>query len=301
MVLALAGCGSTQVTRTTTTQGAGQGPTVRFTGGDLPGTVYLAVGPDDVSLDAYRLSGPLAKTERLTYSPVGLGINGAGVNQHDVVIQRICCGGLNFLEQLDLSRRGGLPGTVLAAGEDPAIAPNGSFAYAVPNYENCRCDALLVRPSLLGPDHVIYRVPHPGEILSVVWSVEDRLAAMIGKSTAGGGEAHTQIVLYPGTREQQIITPAAMVDIQSGLWWGPHNEISYEITGPQAVIHLASGVNRSFLTGDWHPTCWLPNDTIFTVNVLKSTVGTMNPVTGAVTTVGRFPSSAAVFVLDCPH
>ncbi len=82
LVLVLAGCGSTQRTQTTTTTsnaGAGQGPTVRFTGGYLPGTVYMGAGPDELSLDAYRLSGSLSKTERLTYSPVGLGIQGLGV------------------------------------------------------------------------------------------------------------------------------------------------------------------------------------------------------------------------------
>ncbi len=134
--LALAGCGSTQSTTTTTPRGAGQGPTVRFTGGSIPGTVYVGVGPDELSLDAYRLSGPLSESERLS---------------------------------------------------------------------------------------------------------------------------------------------------------------------PRAVIRSASGQVRSFLTGDWHPTCWLRNDTIFAVNLLKSTLGTLNPGTGAITTIGRFPSSASLFVLDCSH
>lgn len=301
LALVLAGCGSARSVPTTTTRGAGQAPTVRFAGGRLPGTVYVGAGPDEVSLDAYRLSGPLDETERLTYSPVGLGINGLGANQREVAIQRICCGGLNFLEQLDLSRRGGLPGTMLGSGEDAAIAPDGRFAYVVSNYQSCRCDALLVRPSLLGPARVVYRDPHPGEILSAVWSVEDRLAVMIGRSAADGGVSHTQIVVYPGTAQQRTINPGAMLDIQSGVWWGPRGELSYEIFGPRAVIRSASGQNRSFLTGQWHPTCWLPNDTIFAVNLFKSTVGTLNPATGTVTTIGHFPSSAALFVLDCPH
>jgi hypothetical protein len=67
------------------------------------------------------------------------------------------------------------------------------------------------------------------------------------------------------------------------------------------VIRSASGQNRSFLTNYWHPTCWLPDDTIFAANLLKSTLGTLNPATGAITTIGHFPSSAALFVLDCPH
>jgi hypothetical protein len=66
------------------------------------------------------------------------------------------------------------------------------------------------------------------------------------------------------------------------------------------VIRSASGQNRSFLTNYWHPTCWLPDDTIFAANLLKSTLGTLNPATGAITTIGHFPSSAALFVLDCP-
>ena len=139
LVLVLAGCGATGRTQTTTTTsnagaGAGQGPTVHFTGGSVPGTVYLGVGPDELSLDAYRLSGPLSEAKRLTYSPVGLGIQGLGANQHDVVIQRICCGGLMFMEQLNLTRRGGLPGTVLGSGGAAGIAPDGQFAHVVQNY-----------------------------------------------------------------------------------------------------------------------------------------------------------------------
>ena len=287
--------------RTTTTRGAGQGPTVRFTGGSLPGTVYVGAGPDEVSLDAYRLSGPLTNAERLTYSPVGLGINGLGANEHEVAIQRICCGGLMYIEKLDLNLRGGLPGTVLGVGGAVAFAPDGRFAHVVPNYQGCRCDALLVRPSLLGPDRVIYRLAHPGEIIGDVWSADDRLAAMIGTSTAGGGETNTKFVLYPGTPQQQTINPGATVDVQSGLWFGPQGQLSYEITGPRAVIRSSSGPVRSFLTGNWHPTCWLRNDTIFAVNLFKSTVGELNPATGAISTIGHFPASAALFVLDCPH
>jgi hypothetical protein len=303
LVLALAGCGSSQAPRSTTTtaRGAGQGPTVHFTGGSLPGTVYVGVGPDDVSLDAYRLSGPLSKAERLTYSPVGLGINGLGASRRYVVIQRICCGGLMFLEELNLARRGGLPGTVLGFGGGAAIGPDGQFAHIVPNYPGCNCDALLVRPSLLGADRVIYRDPHPGTILGDVWSVDNRLAAMIATTGKDGAFNNTEIVLYPGTSRQQTIKPAAMLDIQSGIWWGPRGELSYEIFGPRVVIRSAAGQTKSFLLGNWHATCWFPNDTIFTVNELGSTFGSLNPNTGAITTVGRFPGNVSLFVLDCPH
>lgn len=303
LVLALAGCGSSQAPRSTTTTagGAGRGPTVHFTGGSLPGTVYVGVGPDDVSLDAYRLSGPLSKSERLTYSPVGLGINGLGASQRYVVIQRICCGGLMFLEQLNLGRRGGLPGTVLGSGGGAAIAPDGQFAHIVPNYPGCNCDALLVRPSLLGADRVVYRDPHPGTILGDVWSVDNRLAAMIATTGKEGAFNNTEIVLYPGTSRQQTIQPGAMLDIQSGIWWGPRGELSYEIFGPRVVIRSAAGQTKSFLLGNWHATCWFPNDTIFTVNELKSTFGSLNPNTGAITTIGRFPGNVSLFVLDCPH
>jgi hypothetical protein len=304
--LALAGCGSsaqrTQTTTSTTAAGAGQGPTVRFTGGYLPGTVYMGAGPDELSLDAYRLSGSLSKTERLTYSPVGLGIQGLGANQHDVVINRICCGGLNFMEQLNLDRRGGLPGAVLGNGNAEAIAPDGQLAYIIQNYPGCKCDALLVRPSLLGTSRIIYREPHPAMILSAVWSAGDRLAAMIGTYKSDGTLANNEIVLYPGTAQQRIINPGAMLDVESGLWWGPHGELSYEVTGPRLVVRFSSGQTRSFLLGNWHATCWLPNDTIFAVNLLKDALGMLDPATGGtVKTIGGFPNEATLYVLDCPH
>jgi hypothetical protein len=304
LVLVLAGCGATHRTQTTTTTlaaGAGQGPTLHFTGGSVPGVVYLGGGPDELSLDAYRLSGPLSKAQRLTYSPVGLGIQGLGANQHDVVIQRICCGGLMFMEQLDLSRRGGLPGTVVGSGGAAAIAPDGQFAHVVQNYAGCACDVLMVRPTLLGADRIVYRDRHPGTILGDVWSVDNRLAAMIATTQPNGLYANTEIVLYPGTSRQQVVKPAAMLDVQSGIWWGPRGELSYEILGPRVVIRSAAGQSRSFLLGNWHATCWLRNDTIFTVNLLKSTFGSLDPNTGAITTIGRFPSSATLYVLDCPH
>jgi hypothetical protein len=305
LALAAGGCGSgaaTKTTQTTTTRGAGQGPTVRFTGGYLPGTVYMGAGPDDVSLDAYRLSGSLLKTERLTYSPLGLGIQGLGANQHDVVISRICCGGLMFMEQLNLDRRGGLPGVVLGRGGAEAIAPDGQFAYIIQNYPGCRCDALFVRPSLRGTSRMIYREAHPGKLLSIVWSAGNRLAAMVGTYKADGSLVSNRIVLYPGTVQQQIINPGAMLDVPSGLWWGPHGELSYEVFGPRLVVRDASGQTRSFLLGDWHATCWLSNDTIFAVNLSKDRLGMLNPAAGStVKTIGGFPNSAALYVLDCPH
>jgi hypothetical protein len=304
LVLMIAGCGAgqhTQTTTSTTAGGAGQGPTVHFSGGSLPGTVYLGVGPDDVSLDAYRLSGPLSNAQRLTYSPVGLGIQGLGANQHDVVIERICCGGLNFMEALNLSRRGGLPGTYVSSGDDGAISPDGQFAHVVQNYPGCDCDVLMVRPTLLGTDRLIYRDRHPGTILSDAWSVDNRLALMVATTGKNGLWTNTEIVLYPGTSQQQTIKPAAMLNVDSGIWWGPRGQLSYEILGPRAVIRSASGQSQSFLLGNWHATCWLHNGTIFTVNLLKSTFGTLNPSTGTITTIGRFPSSADLFVLDCPH
>ena len=206
-----------------------------------------------------------------------------------------------FMEQLNLTRRGGLPGTVLGSGGAAGIAPDGQFAHIVQNYPGCGCDALLVRPTLLGTDRIIYRDRHPGTILADGWSVDNRLAAMIATTGKDGAFDNTEIVLYPGTSQQQTIKPAAMLNVQSGIWWGPRGQLSYEIIGPRVVIRSATGQSQSFLLGNWHATCWLRNDTIFTVNLLKSTFGSLNPNTGTITTIGRFPSSADLYVLDCPH
>lgn len=304
LVLAFGGCGGGQRTTTATAAGArvgaGQALTVRFTGGSVPGTVYLGAGPDSQSIDAYRLNGPFSNAERLTYSPVGLGINGLVANQRDVLIQRICCDNLNFIELLNLARRGGLPGTVVGTGDAVAVASDGRFAHAVPDYQGCRCDALLVRPSLHGSDRVVYRVPHPGQIVSGAWSASNRLAILVGTTTADASVTHSEIVLDPGTSAQRTIHPRVAIAVETGIWWGPRGELSYELSNaPRVVIRLPTGQTRSFLAPLTQVTCWLPNDTIFTFNVGKHTFGTMNPGSGAITTIGRYASYADIFVLDC--
>jgi hypothetical protein len=304
LVLVLGGCGGGHhpTTATTAKPGAGQGPTASFRGGSVPGTVYLGLGPDLVSLDAYRLSGPLSKAKRLTYSPVGLGIQGLVANQRDVLIQRICCDNLNFIELLNLARRGGLPGTVVGTGNVLAIAPDGRFAYVVPDYRGCGCDALLVRPSLLGPDRLVYREAHPGTILAGAWSPSNRLAILVGNN--GLTVTNAEIVFDPGTSAQRTIQPGGTINVESGLWWGPRGELSYDLSGstPRVVIRLPSGETRSFLLNASEvPTCWLPNDTIFTYYGSKGALGTMDPRSGAVTTIGHFSNSMWIFVFDCAH
>lgn len=325
LVLPLGGCGGGQHTHTATTAraGAGQAPTIRFTGGSLPGTVYVGVGPASNSLDAYRLSGPLPNAKRLTYSPHLFGINGRtylGINGHstvangisgltanrrNVLIWRVCCDNLNFMELLNPARHGGLPGTVVAIGAATAIAlaPDGHLAEVVPDYRGCRCDALLVRPSLFGRDRVVYRVPHPRGITAADWSASNRLAILVGTPKASGEATYSaEIVLGPGTPAQRTIEAEGPVDSFDGIWWGPRGELSYLLFSSfRAVVRFPTGQTRSFVLPDTTPTCWLPNDTIFTLGN-KETLGTLNPHSGAITTIGHYPSSIGdIFVLDCPH
>jgi hypothetical protein len=65
------------------------------------------------------------------------------------------------------------------------------------------------------------------------------------------------------------------------------------------MIYSPGGQSRSFLLGNWNATCWLPNDKIFTVSFLNGALGTLDPHTGAITTLGHFGHSD-LFVLDCP-
>jgi hypothetical protein len=271
---------------------------VHFTGGRVPGTVYVASGPDELSLDAYRLSGSLAQAQRLTYSPIGLGLDGLAANRDTVVVDRLCCGGLEFVEKLDPRRHGGLPGTVLATGTDPALSAAGRLARAVSDYRGCGCDALLMRPSLLGSDRVVYQIAHPGTIVTIAWSPDGRIAVLIGTRGQGGAINRPQILIDPGTAHQRRIDPGPSLVLTSGVWFGPRNELSYQANG-RVVIYSASGSSRSFLLGSWNATCWLQNDKIFTVSFLHGALGTLDPRTGAVRTVGHFGHSD-LFVLDCP-
>jgi hypothetical protein len=260
--------------------------------------VYVGAGPDDLSLDAYRLSGSLANAQRLTYSPVGLGLDGLAANRASVVVNRTCCGGMDFIEKLNLSRRGGLPGTVLGPGTDPAVSPAGRLARVVSGYQGCRCDAVLVRPGLLGPDQVAFREPHPGTVVSDVWSPSGQLALLVGTMSATGTLNQPQILIDPGTPRERRIDPGSSIVLGSGIWFGPHDELSYQVNG-RVVIQPPSGGPRSFLLNTWNATCWLPNGTIFTVSFLNNALGTLNPSTGAIRTVGHFGHSD-LFVLDCP-
>lgn len=329
LVLALGGCGgghhSTPATpATTAAAGAGQAPTYRFTGGSVPGTVYLLVGPASNSLDAYRLSGPLSKAERLTYSPWRFGINGRtaleGVNglvangiygltanRRDVLITRVCCDKLGFIELLNPARHGGLPGTVIGP-IDPsavdAIAPDGRFAHSVPGYRGCQCDALLVRTSLFGRDHVVYRVPHPRRITGASWSASNRLAILVGTpAELNTSTRNPEIVLDPGTSGQHTIEAAGPINLE-GIWWGPRGEISYQVNeSPRVVVRQPTGQTRSLLVKNETVSCWLPNDTLFTISLINNDLGTLNPRSGAVTTIGHYPldNLGSIFVLDCPN
>jgi hypothetical protein len=299
VTLALGGCGGTH--RSVASAGAGQPPNARFTGETLPGTVYVAAGPDDVSLDAYRLSGPLPQARRITYSPLGLGVQGLAADHRDVVLDRLCCHGLEFLEQLNLERRGGLPGSVLGSGTDPGLSSDGRLARVVTGYDGCRCDALVVRPSLLGPDRVVYRDPHPGTIITDAWGPGDRLAVIVGTTRRDGTFADPEILIDPGTTHRRTIKPGSSLELTSGVWFGPRGEFSYELTG-RVVIQPPTGGSRSFLLTDfWHAFCWLPNGKIFTASYLDGALGMLDPGTGAITTVGHYASSSLLFVLDCPE
>jgi hypothetical protein len=298
LMLVLVGCGGSSPHRATSSRGAGQGAEVHFTGGRVPGTVYVASGPDELSLDAYRLSGMLTHAQRMTYSPIGLGLDGLAANRNTVVVDRLCCGGLEFVEKLDPSRHGGLPGTVLGAGTDPALSAGGRLARAVSDYRGCGCDALLVRRSLSGADQVVYRIRHPATIVTIAWSPDGRLAVLVGTKGSGGAINRPQILVDPGTARQRRIDPGSSIVLTSGVWFGPRNELSYQ-TERRVVIYSADGQSRSFLLGMWNATCWLQNDKIFTVSFLNGSLGTLDPRTGAISTLGHFGHSD-LFFLDCP-
>ncbi len=299
LVLALGGCGGAHRTAAGPGPGAGQPPDVHFTGGSIPGTVYLGAGPDEGSFDGYRLSGPLPHAHRVTYSPTGLGLQGLAADARDVVVDRICCGGLEFLERLNPAAAGGLPGTVLAPGTDPALAPDGRFAHVQSDYRGCGCDALLVRTSLLGADRVAYQVAHPRTIIDAVWSPQGRLAIMVGTSLKDGAIGHAVILVDPDSAHQRLIDPGSTWVLESGIWFGPRGELSYELTG-RVVIQPATGPPRSFLLNDWHAGCWLQNGTILVVDSLAAALGRLDPTTGAITTIGHYGSSTTAVVLDCP-
>jgi hypothetical protein len=298
-MLALGGCGGGGTRHQATNQaGAGQPPDEHFTGGSIPGTVYLGMGPDPYSIDAYRLSGPLARTRRITYSPLALGLLGFAANAQQAVVQRRCCGGLQFLEKLNLNLRGGLPGTVIGPGTSPALARDGRLAYVVAGYHGCACDALLVRRGLRGADRLVYREPHPGSILANVWSRDGRLALLLGTTGSDGLITKRQLVLDPGSAHERRIQVPSLV-LESGIWFGPHDELSYQPTG-RVVIQQPTGASRSFLLGNWNVGCWLASGRIIAWSFDPNRLGLLDPSTGKIAPVGRFAPSSDLFVLDCP-
>jgi hypothetical protein len=303
VALALGGCGGgTAHRRTTAGPGRGQAPTVTFTGGALPGTVYVGAGPDELSLDVYRLSGSLSRARRITFSPLGLGIQSLAANRSEAVIERTCCGLLHFVDKLDFARRGGLPGTMIGAGTNPALAADGRLARVVPGYQGCSCDALVVRPSLLGRDRLQYTIAHPGTIAAVAWSPTGQLGVVIGTMLSSGAIGRPAILLDPGTSRQRRIDPGPKWQLTSGFWFGPGGQLSWQLQSNAVEIRSPAGQVTSVpVLGSWQVTCWLPNGTLFAISPLNhNAIGTLDPRTGTVTTVGRATPSAAVFTLDCP-
>jgi hypothetical protein len=303
VALAVGGCGGGTAHRQTATgPSRGQPPTVTFTGGRLPSTVYVGAGPDELSLDVYRVSGSLGQARRITFSPLGLGIQSLAADRSEAVIERICCGLLHFVDTLNFARRGGLPGTMIGAGMDPAIAPDGRFARVVPGYQGCNCDALLVRSSLLGADHLQYTITHPGTIAAVAASPTGQLGVAIGTRRSDGALAHPAILLDPGTSNQRRIDPGPKWLLPSGFWFGPDGQLSWQLESGALVIRSPTGRLSSVpVLGSWQVSCWFPNGTLLALSPANhDAIGTLDPRTGTVTTVGRANASAAVFTFDCP-
>jgi hypothetical protein len=302
VALALGGCGGTSHEQTPQGPGRGQPPTVTFKGGSLPGTVYVGAGPDELSLDVYRVTGSLGRARRITFSPLGLGIQSLAANRSEAVIERVCCGLLHFVDKLNFARRGGLPGTMIGAGMNPAIAPDGRFARVVPGYQGCRCDALLVRPTLFGADRLQYTITNPGTIAAVAWSPTGQLGVVIGTKLPDGAISHPAILLDPGTSRQRRVDPGPKWLLPSGFWFGPDGQLSWQLQNNTVVIRSpAGGVTSVPVLGSWQVSCWLPNRTLFALSPAgHNAIGTLDPRTGTVTTVGRATSSAAVYTLDCP-
>lgn len=301
LALALGACGGTRKAPppATSSAGSGQGPTIHFGGGNLPGTVYFGAGPDLYSIDAYRVDGPLTKAQRITYSPVGLGLQGLAGNSSEVVLDRQCCGGLEFLERADLTRRGGLPGKFVADGTDPAVSSDGRFGYVVSNYENCGCDALLARPNLFGATSVIYKDPHPGTIAWTAISPTGELGIIVGKTQKDNVPSDLQILLDPGGTKQRRIQPDGPLTLTGGLWFGPRGELSFQVNGHVEIVS-SSGKTQSVVLSSWQPQCWLPDDEILALSYAGGKVGLLNPRTGGtIKTIGSFSTNTNLFVLDC--
>lgn len=302
--LALGGCGGAVSAhkQASSEPARGQQPTVIFRGGSLPGTVYAGVGVDNfIDLDLYRLAGPLSHAQRLTFSPIDIGIVSATANRGEVVLERICCGGLHFLDELNLARPGGLPGTIIGAGTDADIARDGRFERVVSGYQGCACDALVVRPSLFGPDHAQYTIRWPGTIIAAGWSPTGQLSAVVAVLLRSGAVQHPVILLDPGTSRQRRIDPGPKWATDAGYWFGPRGQLSWQLQNGAVMIRSPGGQLRKVpVLGSWEVTCWLPNGTLFATSPFNHGIGTLDPRTGAVTMIGRTTTDVAIVPFECP-
>lgn len=274
-----AGCGRDDAERSGTTAGHRQGPpAVRFTGAEVPGTLYIAAGPDDFNADLYRVRGSVADAVRLTF---GGRISSVSASPTGVVTSNARGSGSDRAEVLRVDGQRARPGRVIDPnGQSPSLSRAGQVAWSVVNY---RADgtpvgtSIFVEPLRGGKRRLVRR---SARALTAEWEPGDRLVVLSQPDIERSD--HARLLLDEGDGRFRTVRLSMPV---RGM-----------LVGPDGTIMTGAGERLDFLTADgerirtlrtaWDPIAWAPDGRSMLVT-RGSRLGLLSPRNGQVRVLGR--------------
>jgi len=195
-------------------------PAMRFSGGDLPGTVYLLSGQTPLFADLYRAEGDLSAARRLTHNGR---VSLIAANRHAVVAANARHQGADRVDRVALDRPDGLPGQPIARfGQSPALSASGKLLFQQPQYTDDGGDA----------GTRVYGAGRIGDKLRVLW--QTRANSENGPFAVWGpGE---RLVVSSGRSSRVIVDPG-----------GPHERVIH--SGLRRVANVLASARRPAAEG----------------------------------------------------
>jgi hypothetical protein len=227
-------------------------PGLRFSGGEIPGTLYLLAGESELNADLYRARGALGRAQRLTE---GGRISWVTAQPGAVVTANARGSGNDRVETLDLSSTPARPGRVLdPAGQAPALSPSRRVAYSVVNYRDGG-ETTGSTVFLVGLDGGARRPRYRARAdLTPEWLPGDRLAVLSQPDLERPDRA--RLVLDAGGPRQRTVDPG--VPRATVLLAANGGTMLVGAGVGRAAIVTPDGAKR-FITTDWSPRCWAPD------------------------------------------
>jgi hypothetical protein len=259
---------------------------LRFSGGGIPGTLYLIAGENELNADLYRARGSLGDTQRLT---VDGRVSWVTAQPGVVVTANARGGGSDRVETLDVSTTPARPGRVLdASGQAPALSRSRRVAYSVVDYRPDG-ESAGTTISVVGLDGGARRARYRARTdLTPEWLPADRLAVLSQPDLERPHGA--RLVLDAGGRRQRVVDPG--LPEATVLLASPDGTMLVGTGAGRAAIVAPDGARR-FITSEWSPRCWAP-DGRGLLAVRGSRLGVLAARDGRVRELGRITGGQLV-------